>query len=67
VSFLHQGFEVVTSVLPCKRGIAPRIAVAEHYSLCNARAVPTLHGRATDQASGRRLLVYADIERANAG
>jgi hypothetical protein len=30
-SSLHKGCEVVLSVLPCMRGIAPRIAVDEHY------------------------------------
>ena len=29
-SCLHQGFEVILSSLPCKRGIAPRIAVDVH-------------------------------------
>lgn len=41
VSCLHKGCEVALSVLPCKRGIAPSIAVAEHCLLSNARAMPT--------------------------
>jgi hypothetical protein len=41
VSFLHKGFEVVLSVLPCKRSIAPSMAIDEYYLLGNARAMPT--------------------------
>jgi hypothetical protein len=32
VSFLHQGFEVILFAQPCKRGIAPRIAIDDHCS-----------------------------------
>jgi hypothetical protein len=41
VSFLHQGLEGMLSTLPCKRGIAPIIAVDVHYLSDIARAMPT--------------------------
>jgi hypothetical protein len=41
VSCLRKGFGMVQSVLPCKRGIAPRIAIVEHGLLYIARAMPT--------------------------
>jgi hypothetical protein len=40
-SCLHRVFEVVSFVLPCKRGITPRIAVDVHYLSDIARAMPT--------------------------
>jgi hypothetical protein len=41
VSFLPWGFEVMLSTLPCKRGIAPGIAVVKHCLSYNASAMPT--------------------------
>ena len=41
VSFLHQGLEGMLSTLPCKRGIAPIIAVDVHYLSNIAKAMPT--------------------------
>jgi hypothetical protein len=58
---------MVLSVLSCKRGIAPRIAVDEQCLPGNARAMPTWHERQADHVSGRQAYVCVQVMRDSAG